>query len=633
MLLSLMRKHAKSWLIKFLIAIIALVFVFYFGYSFTAKRGLKIAYVNGEVISGMEYQKAYRDLLEALRRQYKSVWNENLIKVFDLKNRALDNLINQRLISQEAEKLGLEVTEDEIQQAIMDYPAFQINGQFDMRRYRALLSQNRMKPEDFEAGMAKELLDAKLRQFLFAFMEVTDQELLDYYIHENEKIKVSFVQFIPDKFKKSIELDQPAMEAYFEEHREEYRAPEKIKLAYLVIDSGAFRDQVKVQDREVQDYYEYNMDTFRDPKQVKARHILFKLSQNAAEEEEKKIREKASSVLEEARQGKDFETLAKKFSEGPTGPKGGDLGYFSEGRMVKPFENAAFKLKKGEISDLVRTRFGYHIIRVEDIKETRTKPIDEVREQILETITKTISAEQAHEYALSLIDQMPYDADLAQYGKERDLEVNYTDYFSQDKSIPGIGGDEKLREAIFSMEKGETSEVIELKGKFYVFQVADRKASYLPEMAEVADKLKDDFTAHLGAKEAKATAEEYLAALKEGKDWGELAKEKGLEPEETDFFTRRGSIPKIGYAPDLLEIAFGLNRDNRYPETVFENTKGAFVVRWEASEGIDDGKYQEEKDKFRFSLMQTKHQRAFQAWIESLRKKAEIEIVTPVTEG
>ena len=110
---------------------------------------------------------------------------------------------------------------------------------------------------------------------------------------------------------------------------------------------------------------------------------------------------------------------------------------------------------------------------------------------------------------------MPYDADLAQYAKERDLEIKYTEYFSQDKSIPGIGGDEKLRQVIFSMEKGETSEVIEVKGKFYIFQVADRVASYLPEMTEVEDKLKDDFIAHLGAKEAKATAENYLAALKE----------------------------------------------------------------------------------------------------------------------
>jgi len=628
-----MRKHAKSWLIKVLIGIIALVFVFYFGYSFTAKEGLKIAYVNGELISGMEYQKAYWDLLEALRRQYKDVWNDNLIKVFDLKNRALDNLINQKLISQEARKIGLDVTESEIQQAIMDYPAFQIDGQFDIRRYRGLLNQNRMKPEDFEEGMAKELLDGKLQQFLLTFMPVTDQEVLDYYTHTNEKIKISLVQFKPEKFKKSIEPDQASLETFFEERREGYRVPEKVKLAYLLIDPDTFKDKVVIKDREIEEYYEYNIDTFLQPKEVKARHILLKLGQDAAEEEDKKVREKATKVLEEARKGNDFAALAKKYSEGPTKSEGGDLGYFTAGRMVKPFEDTAFKMKKGEISDLVRTRFGYHIIKVEDVKEARTKALDEVRDQISKILLKTGSAELAHEYALSLIDQMPYDADLAKYTAERELKVMYTGDFSQDQRIPGIGGDDKLRQSLFSLRKGETSELLELKGKFYIFQIADRKESYLPEMAEVTDKLRDEYIAYRSAEEAKAAAESYLTALKEGKAWDELAKEKHLEPEDTELFTRRGPVPKIGHAPDLLETAFSLNRNKRYPDTIFKNDNGAFVIRWEASEGIDESKYQEEKDKYRFSLMQTKHRRAFQVWVASLKKKAEIEIVTPVTEG
>jgi len=633
MLLSMMRKHAKSWLIKVLIGIIAVVFIFYFGYSFRAKKGLKVAYVNGELISGMEYQKAYWDLLEALRRQYKDVWNDNLIKVFDLKNRALDNLINQKLISQEARKIGLDVTESEIQQAIMDYPAFQIDGQFDMRRYMGLLSQNRMQPEDFEVSMAKELLDGKLRQFLLTFMPITDQEVLDYYSYANEKIKISYVQFKPEKFKKSINPDQASLETFFKDRREEYRVPEKIKLAYLLIDPDTFKDKVEVKDDEIEDYYEYNMDTFLQPKEVKARHILFKLSQDAGEAEEKEVREKATEVLEEARKGNDFATLAKKYSEGPTKSSGGDLGYFTAGTMVKPFEDTAFKMKKGEISDLVRTRFGYHIIKVEDVKEARTKALDEVRDQISKTLLKTGSAELAHEYALSLIDQMPYDADLAKYAAERELEIKNTGEFSQDQPIPGIGGDDKLRQSLFSLRKGETSELLELKDKFYIFQVSERKESYLPEMAEVTDKLKDDYLTYRSAEEAKAAAKSYLTALKEGKSWDEAAKEKQLEIEETDFFTRRGPVPKIGHAPDLLETAFSLNRSNRYPDTIFKNDKGAFVIRWEASEGIDEDNYQEEKEKYRFSLMQTKHRRAFQVWIDRLKKKAEIEIVTPVTEG
>ena len=239
MLLSLMRKHAQSWLIKVLIAIIAAVFVFYFGYSFTARRALKTAYVNGDLISTEEYRKAYFELMDRFRSQYKDLWNDELVKKLDLKNMALNNLISQRLIIQEARRLGFDVTEKEIQQAVMDYEAFKINGRFDMGRYQALLSSSRMTPEDFEATIGQELLNNKLTQFLSAFSEVTDHEVLDQYTHTNEKIKVSFVQFKPDKFKDSVKTDEDAMKAFFEKNKEDYRIPEKIKIAYL--EGGIFK--------------------------------------------------------------------------------------------------------------------------------------------------------------------------------------------------------------------------------------------------------------------------------------------------------------------------------------------------------------------------------------------------------
>jgi peptidyl-prolyl cis-trans isomerase D len=222
-----MRKHAKSWLIKALIAIIAVVFVFYFGYSFTSDQAMKIAYVNGELINGPEYEKAYQDMLMALQARYKSMWNDNLIKAFNLKNRALESLITQRLMSQAAREMGLDVTEEEVQNAIMNYPAFQINGHFDMRRYQNLLSANHMNPEDFETGITSELLDKKLKQFLFAFLNITDREILEYYTFANEKVKISFVEFNPEKYEKSVKIDAARLKQYFEKNKEQYRVPGK----------------------------------------------------------------------------------------------------------------------------------------------------------------------------------------------------------------------------------------------------------------------------------------------------------------------------------------------------------------------------------------------------------------------
>lgn len=631
MLLSLMRQHAKSWLIKFLIAIIALVFIFYFGYSFRSGDVMKIAYVNGELISGLEYQKTYQDMLAAVRAQYKDMLNDNLLKAMDLKSRALDALITRKLISQEARRLGMEVTDKEVQDAIMQYPGFQIGGRFDLRRYQALLANNRMNPEDFEADMASNLLQEKIRQFLFVFMGATDQEVADHYRYTSEKVNVGFVQFSPEKYGEGLKIEPEAMKGFFAERREEYRIPEKIKAVYIEIDPQDFKGRTKITDNEVSSYYEYNISAYRHPKEVSARHILFRLEKNAGEEQDREVRKKAAAVLDEARKGKDFAELARTHSESPDKDKGGDLGFFPEGRLMKPFEEAAFKLNKGEISDLVRTDFGYHIIKVEDIKEAGTDPLEKVRDDILARLTQDAATELAHEKGLSLLDQMPYAGSLEVFAKGQGIEPKSTDYVTQQDPIPGISGDPRFMESLFALEAKETSDLMELGGKFYIFQITDRKASYLPEMEEVADRVKEDLRGHLKKEAAKTAAAQYLSQLRAGKDWAALAKEQNLKIEESGPFSHQGPTGKIGNVPELNEAAFRLDAQNRYPEKIFENEAGAVVIRWERLEGVDEKQFREAKEAYTYSLVVAKQRRAFQNWLEQLRKDAKIEIVTPVS--
>ena len=625
-----MRKHAKSWLIKTLIAIIAIVFVFYFGYSFTSDKAMKVAYVNGELINGPEYEKAYRDMILSLQARYKSMWNDNLIRILNLKEKALDSLITQRLMSQAATELGLAVTEEEIQKAIMTYPAFQINGQFDMRRYEALLSANHMKPEDFEASITSELLDDKLKQFLFAFLNITDQEILEYYTFANEKVKIGFVEFKPEDFKKSVTIDEAKLKEYFEKNKESYRVPEKITVRYLEIDPKDFEGDVEVTEKEIQSYYEYNSDRYSQPKQVKARHILFKVNEDDSEEVKNAAKKKAEKVLEKAHKGEDFASLAGKYSEGPTKSKGGDLGYFKAGEMEKPFEEAAFALKKGEISDLVQTRFGYHIILVEDIKEAGTKPLENVKGEIRATLTGNLTTELAHEKGLTLLDQMPYEVDLHAYGKQNGLSAKTSEPFSKNAPIPGIEESERVTATLFGLDKDEASSLVELAGKFYIFQFAESKASYLPELETVKKAVEENFISQEARVAAESAATKYLNELKDGKSWETMAKKHNRKIQQTNFFTRREAIPDIGNAPALNEMAFKLGKDNRYTQKPFVNDKAVFIIRWEGNEGIDETKFKEEKRAYRNSLAQTKHQRIFENWIQNLRKKAVIEIVNPV---
>jgi len=630
MFITLMRKHTKGILVKVMVGLIAVVFVFWGVYAIREKPGSKIAYVNGDLITGLEYEAKYREMLDALQKQYKEYWNDTLVKAFQIKQRALNSLIEKRLISQESNRIGLGVTDDEVANAIFTYPAFQVNGEFYEERYRSLLSYNRMEPADFESGIKLELLGKKIQNFIKCFFPITDLEMMDYYSYQKEKVNVGFVSFNPRDFKGKMVVKQDEKEAYFESNKEKYRIPEKIKIAYLVLAPSDFLDKVTIAEKEISDFYELNQESFKNPKQIKARHILLKVSPDASESEETKTKEKALSLLKRLKDGEDFPTLAKKYSQGPTASKGGDLGYFTQGKMVKPFEELAFSLKKGEIGGPVKSQFGWHIIRIDDIKDATVKTLSEVRNQIVTTLKNDISKEIAHERALTLMDQMPYDIDLATYAAQHGLAVKETDYFPKKGTIPGLGGDERLTKSIFSLEKGETSEIIEHKDKFYIIQVVDNKDSHIPKMSEVSDKLDKDFINHLSLIAAKREAESSLEELKGGADWSELAKNKGLKTDETGFFTRRENIPKIGYSSLLSEATFSLSSQKRYPDEVFEVNNKVYIIRWLTKEDINMNDFDKEKKSFKQMLLLTKNRRIFNAWLQSIKEKAEIKIVTPI---
>ena len=630
MFMTMMRNQSKSIMIKVMIGLIALVFVFWGVNSIREKPGAKIAYVNGDLITGLEYDAVYREMLNSLQKQYKDYWNDNLIKVFQIKQRALDKLIDKRLISQEAASLGLKIADKEVEEAILAYPAFQINGEFDEGRYRSLLSLNRMKPNDFESGIRLELLGGKINQFIKSFFPVTDMEALSYYTYQKEKINIAFISLNPEDFRKKIEIKEDEKEGYFKENKEKYRKPEKIKISYLTFNPSDFVSQVSVTEREITDYYELNRDQYKNPEQVKARHILLKVPKDASAHEDEKIKETASALLQRIKEGEDFISLAKEYSQDTSASNGGDLGFFTRGQMVKSFEQVAFALKTGEVSEPVRTKFGWHLIRVDDKKSATVKALTDVRDKIEAKIKNGLGQDLAHERALDLLDQMPYSIDLDTYAGQQGITANKSDYFVKGGPIPGIGSDEKLTKSINSLGKGEISEVIQYNGNSYIIQIAEIKESHIPEMTEVLDQLNNDFRDHLSLMEAKNTAEGYLGELKDGAKWSELIRDKGLKADETGFFSREENMPKIGYDPSLSEAAFSLSSEKRYPDKVFEANNIVYIVRWLDKKDIDREIFDKEKQAFEQKLILAKERRIFDAWLQSIKGKAEIRMVTPL---
>lgn len=530
MLLGLMRKHASSWIIKVIMMVIVLVFIFYFGYSFRASRGLKVAEVNGDVISRYEYSKAYRDLYEAFRRQYKDLWTDKMVKLFHLKELVLNRLINERLINDEAKKLGFSVTDSEIQKAILKIKAFNVNGHFDMQRYKAMLSSNRITPEEFEQSIAKDILSKKLRQFIFTFVHLTDQEVRDHYAFLTEQIKLAFVRFLPESFRDRIKITPSDLKQFFEKNKERYKTPTKIKLTYIVIDPKDFTDKVKIRKDDITAYYETHKDQF----------------------------------------------------------------------------------KKSGSDDL--------------------KPLKEVKKEITEVLVKQAATDMAQEQGLSLLDHMPYNADIAKYAADNNLKTGSTDFFSIKEPIPGIGNDKRIKDKLFSLNKKDTTDLITLNGKFYIFQVMDKHIPRIPSLNEVMDRVKEDCIRKKALDRAKQEAEAFLERLKKGEKWDALIKEYHLKPVETPFFTRQGHVPGVAADPALNEKLFSLSKDRRFISKPYVNHRGAFIFRWLASKGMNEEKFEKDKKQFTNMLIDQKRKFVFEKWLLNVRRISDIKILVPVSE-
>ncbi|MFP3871216.1 MAG: SurA N-terminal domain-containing protein, partial [Syntrophobacteria bacterium] len=232
-MLGLMRKHARSWLIKVALFAIVIVFIFWGGYSYTERKARRVAVVNGSYITVREYQNAYNNLVEEMRRRYGENYSPQLAKALNLKEQALDRLINRRLLLKQADRLDLTVTEKQLQRAIQLYPAFQTNGQFDPQRYHRTLSSLRLAPQDFEASQRQDLLIDKVERFITRTAKVLDAEVRSFYHHTRDEVNLTYVQADPEKFTDQVQVNDETLGEYFSEHREAYRLPARRNFVYV----------------------------------------------------------------------------------------------------------------------------------------------------------------------------------------------------------------------------------------------------------------------------------------------------------------------------------------------------------------------------------------------------------------
>ena len=625
-MLHLMRKHAQSWIIKFFLGAIIVVFIFWYGWSSKAQRANRVAVVDGISIGIEEFRDVYDQLREAYRRQFGNALDEKLIKILNLKKQALDQIINRLLLIQEANRLNLRVDNNELLRSIEQVPAFQKDGRFHPEVYRRVLMRNRMTPEMYEEDKKKELSINKLQSLIRGNPKVSEAEALDMYKWLKEKISLDYVVFTPATYT-NVEVTSEEVEAYFSKHKKEYETPPRVKVRYLFLDFKGFEAEAKVSEEEVSTYFDLNKEDYASPKKVKARHILFKVESGAKPEAVEAARNKALDVLKEARSGADFSKLARKYSDDPgTRAKGGDLGFFTRDRMVKSFSDAAFAMKQGEIGELVRTRFGWHIIKVEAIQEAKETVLAEAADRIRTKLSGDAARTLAFDRAEQINDACYEAGNISDVANINQLKVHETEPFRRYGPIKGIKEKEKFAETAFALDENEISESIELSDGYYILELVAKEPARIPDLKKVEERVRQNAIKDRKDELAKKDAGEFFNNVKDGAEFKEATSSRKLKAKSTDFFGRSGTIPGIGSEPDILEAAFTLSSSKPFPDSVIKGKQGYYVIRFKARQEADEKEFEDEKSKITSSLLNQKRQAAIGEFLTHLREKSEITV-------
>lgn len=477
-MLELMRKHARNWLMKVILGIIIVVFIFYFGTMGGEQKAETIATIDGKTIAIVDFQREYQNLIDFYRQRYGEILTDDLLKELNLKQQAFDNLIHQAIILHQANKLKLAVTTEEVKASILSLPAFQRNGAFDDRIYRQMLRSNKMTPEEFEERQKKLLTIAKVENLIFDAVQISDQEVYDLYRFQNEKININFLQLSPKDFKGKVTPSRKDLEAYLKGHGNDFRKSEEVQIEYISFLGQDFAPFVKVADTDVTDYYEHHKDEFLKtgdkavPLEEVKDKIVAELRQIKgmfiAEEEAKRAHD---TIYQEEK----FDAYAnqKKLKINTTG-------FFSlhnpppEFSRLSDFVSIAFGLQRDEISKVLSDEKGYYILKLMARKSSYIPTLSEIEREVERRYLEEESRRLCKEESEAILNRLKKGEDVKI--RQKGLKVTETGFFLPGSEIPGLGSSQELSKALFliSEKKPYPDNVFNVNGNFVIIQFKER---------------------------------------------------------------------------------------------------------------------------------------------------------------
>jgi peptidyl-prolyl cis-trans isomerase D len=627
-MLDRMRRH-RDWL-KWSLGLVCVAFVLFYIPDFLRGSGADaassdtIAKVEGHEIRSGEFRRTYQAQLQAYRSAYGGNMNEQLLKQLGVERQILQQMVDERAALAEAERLGISVSDEEVRQRIFAMPAFQENGGFiGEARYQQLLRMQRppMTPSEFEDNVRRSLEVEKLRASLTDWLSVPDKELEREYRRRNDKVKLAVVSFTADSFRTQVTATDPEIASHFDAHKADFKIPEKRKIRYLLIDIDAMRAKVIVPPADIERAYSNNSQQYETPEQVRASHILLKTEGK----DDAAVKAKAEELLKQARAGADFADLAKKHSEDEASAKnGGDLDYFGRGRMVPEFDQAVFAMQPGTISDLVKTQYGYHIIKLVDKKNATTRPLAEVRQQLADQLAYERAQALAADLAQNLQKQISKPADLDKVAKAQGLSVQESGFFARDEPILGLGPSPEAANRAFEMKPNEVAGPLRASRGFVFEVLLAKQDPYVPKLDEVKERVREDVVKQKARDASRQKAAEIAAKLKSAPDFTKAAKAVGLEAKTTELITQDAPIPDLGVAPAVDDAAFKLPVGAVSDPIATDN--GTAVVKVLERKEVTPEEWTSAKDRFREELLADRRNRFFAAYMAKAKKNMKIDV-------
>jgi peptidyl-prolyl cis-trans isomerase D len=578
-----------------------------------------MAKVNGEPVSVVQFQNAYRNLDGFYRQIYQQNYDARALGVA---RQALDQLIRDKLILDEARRLGLQTSSREISRAITRNPSFQVDGRFiGVQQYKKLLHDRGIDVAGYERSVGQDLLSAKYRRLITDSVTVSSEEVLDDYRSRNEKVQVDYILLRTEEIETGITVDDADLKGFFESRREEYRTPERRGASYVLINAERLGGPEPVTDEEARAYYDDNLSRlYSRPAQVRASQILLNVAPTATPEEEGEARTRGEDLLLRLRAGEDFADLAGRYSEHSSQTLGGDMGFFGAGSMRPEFEDAAFSMAVGDTSDLVRTDLGFHLIRVTDRREASLQAFSEVRDSILRQLEFSRSQEAVSGAVALFRDEVQ--ADPAQFhaaAQRLGLGVEETGLVSADGDVESLGAFPQVAASLFQLQVGQVSLPVTLPQGTVFLQASEVRPPEPMPFDQARSRVEPDYRREQALETVRRQVEDTLAS---GADLAGLASELGATVESTVEFTRRQPVDPL--TAEARRAAFVAPvGDVAMPVEVPE---GLLVFSVIDHQEVDPIQFVQAEDNLRRSLVQRRRNLLFNTVVDHLQAQSQIQV-------